>query len=363
MIKKAILAIFLFLIPIIFCAGVTYAQQSNSSLVEAQVLKITLTGTKNKQTNAEIKNVTLKILTGSQTNSIINVSDNELPTPYQLEYKTGDHVILTVSKGPDNKDIYFISDVDRKPMLLLLFAIFILLVILVGRIQGITSIIGMTSSFYIILQIIIPNIVAGSDPLVSVFIGAFLIIPITYYLAHGFNKKTNIAIFGTFLTLIFVGALSYGFTVLTKLTGFSTEEAVYLQNTSLTSHIDIRSLLLAGIIIGALAVLNDITISQASIVESLYASNMKLPFWELYSHTMKVGRDHIASLVNTLILVYVGASFPLVILFYNNPLPFGLILNQEIIATEIVRTLVTSIGIVAAVPITTYLACIFISRE
>jgi uncharacterized membrane protein len=213
----------------------------------------------------------------------------------------------------------------------------------------------MIVSFGIIGLVIIPNIMQGNDPLFSTIIGAVFIIPITYYLAHGLNKKTTVAIIGTVLTLIVTAILAYAFVEAAKLTGYAAEEAVYLQNAK-GGALNVKSVLLAGFIIGALAVLNDITISQASIVRSLLKSNHDLSFKELYANAMSVGKDHVASLVNTLILVYAGASLPLFLLFYNNNLPFTSVTNQEIIATEIVRTLVSSIGIILAVPITTALA-------
>ncbi|MCL4364467.1 YibE/F family protein [Patescibacteria group bacterium] len=350
MVKKIFIVLSLIAGLLSFTVPILAQNRPSSTLEEALII------------NETASNVKIRLLGKNDQGKEVTIEKNQYPLAYSLSYKTGDRVIVTVSKTPNGKTDYYISDVDRKPALLLLMTVFILLVILVTRLQGVTSLLGMVFSFYVIQQMIIPNIIAGTDPIVSTFLGAILIIPVTYYLAHGFNKKTNVAIFGTFITLLLTTALAYGFTILTKLTGFASEEASFLQTSLATNQINIKSLLLAGIVIGALAVLNDITISQASIVESLRQSNKNLSFWELYNHAMKVGRDHIGSLVNTLILVYIGASFPLVILFYNNPIPFGLVANQEIIATEIVRTLVTSIGIIAAVPITTYLSCLLIKN-
>lgn len=347
----------------LFLAPVRAQSIKQPTLVEASVLNIRNTKSRNTQNGGFVKQVTIKIVSGDLRDKVFTVEDNNFQTPSELKYNKGDHVIITLSQGPDGKNNLLITDVDRKPMLLLLLFLFITAILWVARWQGVSSIIGMAISFFVISTIIIPQIMAGNDPLFITFFGALIIIPSTYYLSHGFNKKTTLAIVGTLITLLLTIGLAYLFTFLTKLTGFASEEAVYLQNNSLTGNIDIKSLLLAGIVIGSLAVLNDITISQTSTVESLLKANNKLSFKELYSHAMSVGRDHVASLVNTLVLVYVGASFPLVILFYNSPISFGLIANQEIIATEIVRTLVSSIGIVAAVPITTYLGCLFIRKK
>jgi len=341
------------------------AQTTNngtSSIADAQVESIKDTGKENTQNHQKILQVQLKILSGDLKGKEFTIQDNVFALPYQIHYNQGSKVIVAISDdGRGGKTVY-ITDYDRRPILLLLLALFLALILLVSKKQGALSLLGMIISFYIIAQIIIPQILLGTNAFVITIIGVLIIIPATYYLAHGFNKKTTIAVIGTFITLILVAALSYVFSYFGNLTGYANEEAVFLQN-MFGSTINVFSLLLAGIIIGGVAVLNDITISQASIVNSLKKSNRNLPFRQLYSHAMDVGRDHVASLVNTLVLVYVGAAFPLVLLFYKTHTDLSLILNQEIIATEIIRTLVTSIGIVAAVPITTYIACLMNDRS
>ncbi len=145
-----------------------------------------------------------------------------------------------------------------------------------------------------------------------------------------------------------------------KLTGYASEEASFLQ-VSRQGSFNVRGLLLAGIIIGALGILDDITISQAAVVSSLKQASSKIKADELFAKAMDVGKDHISSMINTLILVYAGASLPLMLLFVDNPHPFSEIINYEIIADEVVRTLVGSIGLVLAVPITTLIAVIVFS--
>jgi uncharacterized membrane protein len=152
------------------------------------------------------------------------------------------------------------------------------------------------------------------------------------------------------------------FVNLSQLTGFTSEEAGFLQAYK-PGLINMKGLLLSGIIIGVLGVLDDITISQSAIVEQLKKANQKLKPIELYQKAMSVGRDHIASMINTLILVYTGAALPLLLLFIDNPHPFSQVINYEIIADEVVRTLVGSIGLILAVPITTLLAVWFVSKN
>lgn len=277
-------------------------------------------------------------------------------------FKRGDKVVISYDKDVSGRENVYVVDMVRRNQLLILFFLFLSVVFLVGRWKGIRSFVGMILSFFIIAQFIVPNILLGNDPVLISLLGTLFIIPITFYLGHGFNTKTHIALLGTFLALVLTGILATVFVSFTKLTGFAVEEASYLQFIT-GGAVKIQSLLLAGIIIGALGVLDDITISQTAIVEKLKETNPSFTINELYHHAIAVGRDHIASLVNTLILVYTGASFPLILLFYTSSLSFSTVVNQEMIATEIVRTLVSSIGIIMAVPITTLLAAHFIKKS
>jgi uncharacterized membrane protein len=240
--------------------------------------------------------------------------------------------------------------------------IFAILALIVGGKWGITSILGMAFSFLIIFKFILPQIIKGSDPVLISIIGSFFIIPVTFYLSHGFNEKTHIAIAGTLISLFITGIFASIFVDFAKLTGFASEEAAFL-NFEKQGSINIKGLLLSGIIIGTLGILDDITVSQSAIVYQLKSVNKRLKLRQLFNRAMKVGHDHVSSMVNTLVLVYTGASMPLLLLFINNPRPFTEVINYEIIADEIVRTLVGSAGLILAVPITTFLAAYFSSKK
>lgn len=263
-----------------------------------------------------------------------------------IRYKLNDNVVVTDG---------MIVDFVRRPVLAYLFAIFVVLTVLIAGKWGLASILGMGYSFYVIFKFILPMIIKGYDAVTVAIIGAVFIIPVTFCLSHGINKKTVTAIVGTIISMIVVGILSFLFVNMAKLTGFAVEEAGFLQY-QLGDLINMKGILLAGIIISTLGVMDDITISQSSVVEELQDANPKLAKKELFVRSMRVGKDHISSMVNTLVLVYAGASLPLLLLFVNNPHPFNEIINYEIIADEIVRTLVGSIGLILAVPITTYIA-------
>ncbi len=188
-----------------------------------------------------------------------------------------------------------------------------------------------------------------------------IIIPITFYLSHGFNKRTTIAIVGTIIALTITGILSVIFSNLAHLSGAESEEVLFLQGMNNTTY-NLKGLLLAGILIGTLGIMDDITISQTSIVHQLYDLKKDISTKELFKRSLELGRDHIASMINTLILVYAGASMPLLLLFLSDDRTFSEVISLEVVSTEIVRTLVGSIGLILAVPITTYLACYFVKK-
>lgn len=309
-------------------------------------------GTVIKTTKGNLIHV--RINEGPVKDRVVIVDETSVRFLRQFTMNQGDNVMVSYSRDVHGKETSYIADYYRNDALILLSVLFVLVVAWIGRARGILAIVGMVISFLILSKGLLPSILQGNDPVLVMLLGSLLIIPITFYISHGITKKTTIAVVSTFITLLITGLLSYVFVNLTKLTGFSAEESVYLQAQGLT--VSMRSILLAGIILGAMGVLDDITISQVSIVETLHKSNKSLGKWQLYKHAMNVGRDHISSLVNTLFLVYAGASLPLFLLFYKNSLRTELIVNQEVVATEIVRTLVSSIGIILAVPLATYIA-------
>ena len=304
----------------------------------------------------------LLITKGSLKGETITIENGNLPMTNLQKYKVGDRVIISRSKNLEGNDAFYITDYIRRNSLLWLFLIFIASTVLVGKWRGLSSLLGMAASFLVIFNFILPQILAGKDPIQMAILGSFLIIPLTFYLSHGFNKKTTVAIIGTLIALIITGVLANVFVEASKLTGFASEEAGFLQVIKQGS-VNIRGLLLAGIIIGVLGVLDDITVSQSAVIFQLKKANPKLKQIELYKKAMDVGQDHISSMVNTLILVYAGAAMPLLLLFVNNPHPFTEVINYEIVANEVVRTLVGSIGLILAVPITTVIASAAVEKD
>jgi len=256
---------------------------------------------------------------------------------------------------------YGFYDRIRSPSLLWLALVFGGLVVLLGRLRGLAALVGLAVSVVILLAFVIPAILEGSSPILVASVGAGAIGFVVLYLAHGFSGRTTVAVLGTLTGVGLTLVLSLIWTPLARLSGLASESAFIVQAVGI--EIDLAGLLLAGIVIGALGAIDDVAVTQASAVWEIRAADPELDARRLFRSGMRVGRDHVGSIVNTLALAYAGASLPLLILFQLSGQPLGQLVGSEIVATEIVRTLVGSIGLVAAMPVTTWLAATVASRE
>ncbi|HEX4905557.1 MAG TPA: YibE/F family protein [Acidimicrobiales bacterium] len=266
----------------------------------------------------------------------------------------GDVIVLAYYPDAGEGFEYSFADRERRPPLLLLVAVFAVAVIALGRWKGARALAGVGVSLAILATFILPALLDGSDPVLVALVGAGAIAVIALYLAHGVNVGSTIALIGAFASLALVALLAWGFVELTELSGRAAEEAGFLQITA--SQVRLQGLILAGVVIGTLGVLDDVTVLQVSAVWELHHANPEMPRRDIYRAAIRIGRDHIASTVNTLVLAYAGASLPLFLLLTQAHQGLSDIANSELVATEIVRTLVGSIGLVASVPITTLLA-------
>ncbi len=355
-IYKFFAILFLFLFFLFHASNITSAEvQMEKETLEAEIVQIL----EKEQKNQIIK---LKIINGSSYGEEIIVENRAAMAANPIKYQVGDRVLVFKNFLPDGTTHFSITDFVRREALIFLFAIFVGLTIVVARLRGVSAFLGLAISFFIIFKYILPRIAEGLDPLLIVIIGSIFIIPSTFYIAHGISKKTTAAILGTAISLVFTIFLAVFFVEKTRLTGFSSEEAGFLQVLR-QGELNIKGLLLAGMIIGLLGVLDDIAISQAAIVFELKKTNAKLKIKELYLKSMSVGADHISSMINTLILVYAGASLPLLLLFLDSSRSFWEVINYEIVAEEVVRMLVGSICLVLAVPATTAIAALIAEKE
>jgi len=329
--------------------------QREEETLEAKIIEVL-------EEDESYQKLKLLITKGSLKDKEIIVESGDISFVNIPKYEAGDRVIVAYGKDFEGNDSFYITDFVRRQPLFMLFAFFIIVTALVAGWRGLTSLVGMAISFLVIFVFILPQISKGADPVAIAIIGSVFIIPASFYLSHGLNKKTTIAVIGTLIALIITGLLAVLFVDLAKLTGFASEEAGFLESAK-PGTINTKGMLLAGIIIGVLGVLDDITVSQSAIVFQLKDANSKIKPEEAFKRAMSVGRDHISSMVNTLILVYTGAALPLLILFIDSPHPFVEVINYEIIADEVVRTLVGSIGLILAVPITTFIAALSLEKR
>lgn len=273
-------------------------------------------------------------------------------------YKKGDLVLAVMSTDDKGNKSYYVTDYVRTNGLIYLFALFVIVLIIVGRTKGIRSLLSLAISFGVIIKYVIPQILAGANPIMVTILGSLSILLAMIYLTEGFKKSSHIAVLGIFLSLVVTIFISWFFVALTKLSGASSEEISFLAIIG-KQTVDFKGLLIAGIIIGALGVLDDVVMSQIAIVEELLTINKHQPRKELFKRAFNVGITHISSMSNTLFLAYAGASLPLLFLFLSGNSAFsnfGQIINNEGIATEVVRTLAGSIGLILSVPIATGLA-------
>ncbi|WP_373301873.1 YibE/F family protein [Streptomyces netropsis] len=276
-------------------------------------------------------------------------------------YSVGQEVVLAhAPKAPENLR-YSVTDVDRTVPMIVLAVLFALAVVVVGRLRGVFALIALVISFGVLTMFILPAILQGSNPLLVAVVGGSAIMLIALYMCHGLTARTSVAVLGTLTSLLVIGLLGSLFIDWAHLTGNTDDQTALVHG--LFPQIEIQGLLLAGIIIGSLGVLDDVTVTQTSAVWELKEADPSASWRKLYGSAMRIGRDHIASVVNTLVLAYAGASLPLLLLFTIADAGVGTVATSELVAEEIVRTLVGSIGLVASVPVTTALAALVVSAD
>ena len=282
--------------------------------------------------------------------------------PSSPRFAVGDKVVLSYGGGnPTDGQSYQLVDFQRDVPLALLAALFAIVVLVLGRWQGLKALLALGVSFAVLMLFVLPAIIAGENPLLVAIFGAGVIMFAVLYLTHGLTARTSTAVLGTMVSLAMIGVLGALWAAFAKLTGLDEETATLVG--VLNNPIDTRGLLLAGVVIGALGVLDDVTVTQTSAVWELRAANPALTRLELYAAALRIGRDHVASAVNTLVMAYAGAALPLLLYSSISGVGLGNILTSQSIAQELVRTLVGSIGLVAAVPITTFLAAAVAATE
>ncbi|MEK7645063.1 MAG: YibE/F family protein [Patescibacteria group bacterium] len=301
--------------------------------------------------------ISVEIISGPEKGNIVTIEND------YLSLSKGEAFYLNrITNGLDGTVLYAVKDPDRLPALAFFAALFLLCTIFFGGMQGLRGLISLAGSLFLILYVLLPGILNGHSALwLSVGVSALIII-LGSYITHGFNKTTSAAVLGMLTTVLCTGGLAYVAVHWGRLSGFSSDESIYLDMATRGS-IDFAGLLLGGILIGLLGVLYDAAIGQAVSVEELHRAAPHLSRRAIYLRALRIGREHIGALVDTLAIAYVGVSLPLLLLFSNSTTEtVGITLNRELFATEIIRAMIGSIGLILAVPITTALSVMILIK-
>jgi uncharacterized membrane protein len=362
MLKKVIFILISFLVFSFAFASSTFAQMPGNlnfkdSYTQGKIISILSqkTQTTDGMTSLEQK-FKVQLLDGKEKGKTVTIEmSGDSKTSQKLNQ--GDTVVVDSKQYLKGGTEYSIYEPYRLNYLFLVLIAFMLLIGFVGGKKGIGAIIGLGVSLAIISLWIIPQILHGQDPLQTCLIGAFAILVFTTYIAHGISLKTTVAIIGTTLAFLFAAWLATTLVSLMQATGLGSEDVYNLQIGS-NSPINPQGLLLGGILIATLGALNDITTTQSMTIFTLVKENPKQKLSELFGKGMEIGKEHIASLINTLILAFAGSSLAVLIFFELNPLhlPVWVILNNESTMEEIIKSIVGSSALILAVPITSLIA-------
>ncbi|MEV4261522.1 YibE/F family protein [Kribbella sp. NPDC049584] len=317
-----------------------------------------------KQQAQQCNEATVKLTSGPDKGKTVPIQvPNASRTP--IPAKVGQTVVLGINDDAKTlAERYSYVDHDRTGSLLLLAGTFAVAVVALSRWRGFAALIALAVTAVMLTQFILPAILHGENALLVAVVGGTVIMAIALFLTHGINAESSIALSGTVAALGLTVLLGWFFTKFCQLSGMASEGATGAQ--SMVPDIDLTGLLVAGMVIGALGVLDDVTVTQAAAVWELSAANPSANRRELVAAGLRIGRTHVASVVNTLVLAYAGAALPILLVFAIQGLPARVVLSQESVAMEVVRGLVGSLGIIAAVPLTTALAAMAVadrSRE
>jgi uncharacterized membrane protein len=307
-------------------------------------------GTETKHLFQTIK---VKVLDGPKESEIITIEND------YLSLKKDQKFYFNYNVDINGRESYGIINIDRRGPLLLLLLIFIFAVVVFGGWQGVRSLVALAVSFFAIFYVLMPGLLNGWNPIITSSLVASVILFIAIFFTHGFNRESLVAYGGTMLAVILTGLFAAIAVHITSLTGIIDDESVYL-NLNTKGTLDFAGLLLGAIIIGILGVLDDIAITQAAVVSELYDANPNITGKEVYKRAIRIGREHVGALVNTLVLAYTGASLPILLYLYTSSMTFETTVNLEVFSTEIVRAIVGSVGLILTVPIVTLLAVFYL---
>lgn len=300
-----------------------------------------------------IQTLRVEVLDGPKAGELLSMQND------YLELEEGDTFYFNYNVHIDGTETYGVVSVDRSVALIVLAILFVGAVVLFGGWQGVRALTALLGSFFAVFYILLPGILGGWNPILASVLVASGILFAAIFFTHGFNRESVVAYIGTMIAVLLTSILAFFSVSMSSLSGFASDASTYL-NFNTRGTLDFTALLLGAIIIGVLGVLDDIAVTQSAVVTELYESNPKMSRREVYRRALRVGREHVGALVNTLVLAYAGASLPLLLHFYMVASDTRMALSSELFATEIVRTIVGSIGLIMTVPIVTLLAVVYL---
>ncbi len=350
--------------------GISFAVETIDQDVTSSFARATVLDVKNiKPTGENVQydimqlvklQVTSGVLKGQEINTENIISGSYV---FDIPVKVGDQVIVQVDQFNTGETEVFITDFQRDGYLGILVALFVLCLLVIGRLKGLKTVITIGLTVLLIIKFMLPAVLEGRDPVPVTVISAILITVTTILFVSGFKKKSFAAIFGSISGVLIAALLAFFVGSQIRLTGMSSEEAIMLMNIPQGIQFNFRSLLFSGILLGALGAVMDVAMSIASSIEEVHKANPKLGAMELFRSGMEVGKDVMGTMSNTLILAYTGSSIPLILLFMAYETPMIRLLNMDLIATEVIRSLAGSVGLILTIPLTAMMTVLFISNE
>ncbi|SHH96134.1 YibE/F family protein [Sporanaerobacter acetigenes] len=362
------LLILISMIILLFSANV-YGETSDDSDMYTETA-IVLEASELKETEEvegfinQYQDVKLKITSGKYKNQIFdvknNLSENDV---YNIVVEKGEKVVVSIQEIEGEDINIYISDYMRQNYIFYLVIIFILLIIIIGKKKGLKSVVTLAITMFAILKVLLPMILKGANPIPITILISIVVTILTMFIVGGINKKSIAAVVGTSGGVLVAGIIAYYIGSQVKLTGLSSEEAMMLMYIPQEVNFDFRGLLFSGIILGSLGAVMDVGMSIASSMDEIHKANPNLTRKELFKSGMNVGKDVMGTMTNTLILAYTGSSIPVLLLFMAYETSIAKILNLDVIATEAIRSLAGSIGLVLTIPLTALVSSTLIKNS
>ncbi|WP_432664569.1 YibE/F family protein [Wukongibacter baidiensis] len=362
---KKVLAISLLVFLLFSFCSYGEGEDEIPSLYERAVILETFDGGDVSNDNIEsIQYVELKVTTGKYKGEVFNIENTLSGHPvYDIPVKPGDKVLVLIEEYEDGSLVVNIADYIRDFYIYILAGVFALSLLVIGKSKGLKTIITLVFTMFMIFKVLLPLMLRGYNPVAITILISVVITVLTILLISGITKKSFAAILGTVSGVLIAGFLAFVIGTKVRLTGMTSEEAVMLLYIPQNIKFNFKELLFSGILLGALGAVMDVCMSIASSIEEVNRANTDLTMKELFLSGMNVGKDIMGTMSNTLILAYTGSAVPLLLLFMAYETSILRIINLDIIATEVVRSLAGSIGLILSIPITAILAAVLIKRE